>query len=142
MRSPKRWRPCKRSIQQRLAGQPHAGDPQASALPVEGIPVRIGVNLGPTADRAALLAAAQSADALGYDALGLLDHYHAPNPEWRYLAAGDAMPWYPSISVIRQRDGSDWQPVIAVVAGRLRAIVEAWKTRCASVHRDDLRPRQ
>ncbi|HEU5424593.1 MAG TPA: LLM class flavin-dependent oxidoreductase [Nitrolancea sp.] len=47
--------------------------------------MRIGVNLGPTADRAALLAAAQSADTLGYDALGLLDHYHAPNPEWRYL---------------------------------------------------------
>ncbi|HET7037881.1 MAG TPA: LLM class flavin-dependent oxidoreductase [Thermomicrobiaceae bacterium] len=47
--------------------------------------MRIGVNLGPTADWAALLTAARTADALGYDALGLLDHYHAPNPAWRYL---------------------------------------------------------
>lgn len=47
--------------------------------------MRIGVNLGPTGDWSALLAAAQLADASGFDAVGFLDHYHAPQLEWPYL---------------------------------------------------------
>ena len=47
--------------------------------------MRIGVNLGPTGDWPAMLAAAQFAEANGFDALGFLDHYHAPKLEWPYL---------------------------------------------------------
>src|SRR5437588_4160420 len=47
--------------------------------------MRIGVNLGPTGDWSAILAAAQVADSSGFDALSFLDHYHAPKLEWPYL---------------------------------------------------------
>ncbi len=47
--------------------------------------MRIGVNLGPTANLAALLEAARRADASGFDAVGFLDHYQAEKPEWGYL---------------------------------------------------------
>lgn len=48
--------------------------------------MRIGVNLGPTGDWSAMLAAAQTADALGFETLGFLDHYHSPQEEgWSYL---------------------------------------------------------
>ena len=36
--------------------------------------------------------------------------------EWRYLEAGDTMPWYRSARLLRQRQGDDWQPVVARVA--------------------------
>ena len=48
--------------------------------------MRIGVNLGPTGDWPAILAAAQTADSLGFDSVGFLDHYHTPPGEdWSYL---------------------------------------------------------
>jgi alkanesulfonate monooxygenase SsuD/methylene tetrahydromethanopterin reductase-like flavin-dependent oxidoreductase (luciferase family) len=52
--------------------------------------MRIGVNLGPTGDWPAMLAAAQEADASGFDALGFLDHYHADKPEWPYICGWTA----------------------------------------------------
>jgi hypothetical protein len=42
------------------------------------------------------------------------------NPEWRYGHAGDSMPWYPSVRLIRQQRESDWRDVIATVESRLR----------------------
>ena len=47
--------------------------------------MRIAVNLGPTGDWPAMLAAARTAEANGFDAVGFLDHYHAPKLEWPYL---------------------------------------------------------
>ncbi len=47
--------------------------------------MRIGIHLGPTGDWPAILAAARTADASGFDALSFVDHYHAPKPEWPYL---------------------------------------------------------
>ena len=47
--------------------------------------MHIGVNLGPTGDWSAILAAAQTADTNGFDALGFLDHCHAAKQEWPYL---------------------------------------------------------
>lgn len=48
--------------------------------------MRIGVNLGPTGDWPAILAAARMADSLGFDSVGFLDHYHAHKDEnWPYL---------------------------------------------------------
>src|ERR687888_590861 len=47
--------------------------------------MRIGANLGPTGDWNAILNAARTADATGFDAISFLDHYHAPKLEWGYL---------------------------------------------------------
>ena len=47
--------------------------------------MRICINLGPTGDWSAILAAAQTADASGFEALSFLDHYHASKLEWPYL---------------------------------------------------------
>jgi alkanesulfonate monooxygenase SsuD/methylene tetrahydromethanopterin reductase-like flavin-dependent oxidoreductase (luciferase family) len=52
--------------------------------------MRIGINLGPTGDWPAMLAAAQSADTGGFDAIGFLDHYHAPRLEWPYICGWSA----------------------------------------------------
>jgi tetratricopeptide (TPR) repeat protein len=42
-------------------------------------------------------------------------------PEWRYGAAGETMPWYKSVRLIRQQERGAWEPVLAAVA---RAIDE------------------
>ena len=47
--------------------------------------MRIGVNLGPTANWPSMLAAARTADVLGFESVGFLDHYHAPRLNWPYL---------------------------------------------------------
>ena len=52
--------------------------------------MRIGVNLGPTGDWSAMLAAARQADAIGFDSVGFLDHYHADKPEWPYICGWSA----------------------------------------------------
>ncbi len=52
--------------------------------------MRIGVNLGPTGDWPAMLAAARQADELGFDAVGFLDHYHAEKLEWPYVCGWSA----------------------------------------------------
>lgn len=41
------------------------------------------------------------------------------NPEWRYLASGPSMPWYPSVELLRQPRAGDWQPVVEAAAARL-----------------------
>lgn len=41
------------------------------------------------------------------------------NPEWRYQARGETMPWYPSARLIRQPSLGDWRPVLSDVARRL-----------------------
>lgn len=40
-------------------------------------------------------------------------------PEWRYLSAGDRMPWYPAVRLFRQQTLGQWQPVIATIRDRL-----------------------
>lgn len=47
--------------------------------------MQIGVNLGPTANWTAVLEGAKKADEYGFDAVGLLDHYHTDKPEWGYV---------------------------------------------------------
>jgi tetratricopeptide (TPR) repeat protein len=39
--------------------------------------------------------------------------------EWRYLAQGAAMPWYPSVRMFRQPADANWSPVMAAVAARI-----------------------
>lgn len=52
--------------------------------------MRLGVNLGPTGDWPAMLAAAQAAEQLGFDAVGFLDHYHTDKLEWPYISGWSA----------------------------------------------------
>lgn len=44
-------------------------------------------------------------------------------PGWRYLAAGEALPWYPSVRMFRQARFWEWAPVIERVAQELREFV-------------------
>jgi tetratricopeptide (TPR) repeat protein len=44
------------------------------------------------------------------------------SPEWRYGIAGEAMPWYPSVIVLRQPARDDWDGVLAAALARLRAL--------------------
>ena len=46
-------------------------------------------------------------------------------PEWRYMADGERMPWYPSVRLFRQRVPRDWDTVIAQVATALREFIGA-----------------
>lgn len=43
-------------------------------------------------------------------------------PEWRYLGAGERMPWYPSVRLFRQETLGVWEPLVERVAGALRAL--------------------
>jgi tetratricopeptide (TPR) repeat protein len=45
----------------------------------------------------------------------------AASSEWRYLAAGERMPWYPSARLYRQSRAGDWRPVLDAVARDLSA---------------------
>jgi len=40
-------------------------------------------------------------------------------PEWRYQEAGESIPWYPSVRLIRQSIPGDWRPVIDEAVRRL-----------------------
>jgi hypothetical protein len=46
-------------------------------------------------------------------------------PEWRYLAEGDRMPWYPSVRLFRQLRGEGWAPVVDHIAHQLMATIAA-----------------
>ncbi|HVL36745.1 MAG TPA: tetratricopeptide repeat-containing glycosyltransferase family protein [Burkholderiales bacterium] len=55
-------------------------------------------------------------------ALGVRALVMAPfSPEWRYLAKGERLPWYPSVRVVRQARYGDWESVIAQVAQEVAA---------------------
>ena len=55
--------------------------------------------------------------ALGREALVLTPR----GPEWRYGLEGASMPWYASVTLIRQRRRNDWSDVLAAVRERLLA---------------------
>jgi len=42
--------------------------------------------------------------------------------EWRYLATGRKMPWYPSVTLHRQHTRGNWEAVLTEVAAKLQAI--------------------
>jgi tetratricopeptide (TPR) repeat protein len=43
-------------------------------------------------------------------------------PEWRYLASGETMPWYPSVRLFRQPRAGDWAPVLRDIAWKLGTV--------------------
>lgn len=60
-------------------------------------------------------AAAHLAGAVGAPCMVMLPH----GPEWRYAAERETMPWYGSVSLVRQTTTGDWTGVISDVAKRL-----------------------
>jgi len=46
-------------------------------------------------------------------------------PEWRYGEATEAMPWYPSVRLIRQKNRGDWASVIRTVHTALAELAES-----------------
>jgi hypothetical protein len=41
------------------------------------------------------------------------------SPEWRYLRAGERMPWYPAVELVRQASAGDWGPVVREAVRRI-----------------------
>jgi Flp pilus assembly protein TadD len=58
------------------------------------------------------------AGALGRPALVLV----SATPEWRYLAEGNAMPWYPAVRLIRKGDRADWRQAMDIVHEELASL--------------------
>jgi tetratricopeptide (TPR) repeat protein len=44
-----------------------------------------------------------------------------PSPSWRYLGAGEDLPWYPSARVFRRAHDASWQGVVQRVADQLQS---------------------
>lgn len=54
-------------------------------------------------------------------AAGRTAHVLVPCPaEWRWMAAGEASPWFPGFSIYRQALDGDWSPAFAKLAQTLR----------------------
>ncbi len=47
-------------------------------------------------------------------------------PSWRWLASGDACPWYPSMRLFRQREPGDWAAPMAALQAALKQWVTAY----------------
>jgi len=45
------------------------------------------------------------------------------SPDWRYPWQGETMPWYPSLTLMRQPSPGEWGPAIEAAAARLERIV-------------------
>jgi hypothetical protein len=44
-------------------------------------------------------------------------------PEWRWMLAGGASPWYPSVRLFRQQTRGDWNAVFREIAAELSAVL-------------------
>jgi len=44
------------------------------------------------------------------------------NADWRYLAAGERMPWFPAMRLFRRIHGAGWEPAIDRVAAELAGV--------------------
>ena len=42
---------------------------------------------------------------------------------WRYGLSGEAMSWYPSVTVLRQHDRGQWGPTVEEAAARLAEVI-------------------
>jgi len=46
-------------------------------------------------------------------------------PDWRWMTQGDRTHWYPTMSLFRQAQRGNWEPVISRVAAKLTSLVSA-----------------
>lgn len=60
-------------------------------------------------------ATAHLAGALGVETWALLPH----PPTWRWLLSGETIPWYPSVTALRQEQQGDWSPVFRQLGNML-----------------------
>jgi tetratricopeptide (TPR) repeat protein len=47
------------------------------------------------------------------------------SPEWRYGLVGDAMPWYPSVKLFRQKEVGEWRGPIAEIGAAVQGLIPA-----------------
>jgi ADP-heptose:LPS heptosyltransferase len=47
------------------------------------------------------------------------------HPEWRWGANGETMPWYPTMTLFRQAQMGQWEPVFAAMRDRLAILLES-----------------
>jgi len=43
--------------------------------------------------------------------------------DWRWMEGRDDSPWYPTMRLFRQKQRSEWEPVIARVTRKLNALI-------------------
>ncbi len=67
------------------------------------------------------------AGALGRNVWALI----AAIPEWRYLATGGSMSWYPGVRLIRQSEVGVWAPVLERVGQELAVVAARAKGGCS-----------
>jgi hypothetical protein len=67
--------------------------------------------------------------ALGRDTLVMTPR----GAEWRYMLEGASMPWYGSVSLLRQHQRNDWGPVLGAVHARLADALQARATPVSGV---------
>jgi tetratricopeptide (TPR) repeat protein len=135
-----RWRPLLEAAAAAgirvISLQKGPGREQLAQLPAVLAPLDLGEALdgagaGAFVDSAAVIAAALDlvvssdtavphlAGALGAPVWTLLGFA----PDWRWGAAGERTPWYPTMRLLRQRSEGDWAGVLAAAAGALAAAV-------------------
>jgi len=56
--------------------------------------------------------------ALGKTCLTLIP----PQPEWRYGAEGETLPWYGSVRLFRRAPEDGWEPALQQIADQLRTV--------------------
>lgn len=111
-------------------------------IPANGLPfVALGAKLEDFTDTAALVycldlvicvdtAVAHLAGALGKPCWVMLPAY---KPDWRWLKSRSDTPWYPgTMTLYRQQQMGDWQPVIAQIAQDLAALIRSRPARAGS----------
>jgi hypothetical protein len=64
---------------------------------------------------------AHLAGALGRPVWTALKRY----PEWRWGAEGETMPWYPTMTLFRQEQMGQWEPVFTAMRDRLAILLES-----------------
>ena len=50
-------------------------------------------------------------------------------PDWRYLSAGETMPWYPAARLLRQQASGEWSMPIALACARLASLTGELRTQ-------------
>lgn len=61
------------------------------------------------------------AGAIGRPCWALIPHA----PDWRYGQSGEHMPWYASVTLLRQTAARDWEPVLAEAARRVDIMLQS-----------------
>jgi len=94
-----------------IRGEPIAHWPEAAADPDETAALMSALDVVVTVCSSVV----HLAGALGVRVLALVPR----SPEWRYLVAGERMPWYPSVALLRQGRVGEWGATVQDALARI-----------------------